>query len=136
MNIHDWEVITWKTVRVSLEQWMEVSKRLRHASTSINSGQNTTRAISMGQVLWTADFEGRSKIGVASDWAEITSRYVVLLDPMSFVCNVSVVNAEGKALNDEDKVVLVNDCIHSLPWQKALLDARRRLAVERAAERN
>ena len=133
MQMHAWQIITWQNIRVTMKQWKEVSRRLKHASTSLHVSQHTSRATSMGQVLWAADFEGGRKVGVAWDWAELASRYVVLLDPMSFVCNVSVVNSDGSPLNDDEKIVLVNDCIHGLPWQEQLLEARRRLAVMEAA---
>ncbi len=130
MQHQAWQVITWQTIRVTLDQWREVPARLRHTSTTFQVGQHTSRATSLGQVLWEADWENR-KVGVAWDWAEIASRYVVLLDPMSFVCNVSLVDSRGMTLDEDEKLVVVNDCIHSLPWQEKLLEARRHLkAVE------
>ena len=80
--------------------------------------------------MWEGNWETR-KVWVAWDWEEIAGRYVVLLDAMSFVCNVSLVDSRGMTLDEDEKLVVVNDCIHSLRWQEQLLEARRRLiAVE------
>ncbi len=131
MKHHAWQVITWQTIRVTLEEWKEVSGRLRHASTSFNTGQHTSRVTSLGQVLWTADWESRT-VGMAWDWAEISSRFVVLLDPMSFVCNVSLVDWRGEPIDEEERLIVMNECVHSLPWQEQLLQERRRMTEAEA----
>lgn len=126
MQICAWHVITWDTMRMTLEEWEDVSRKMLHASISFHVGEHTSRATSMGQVVWAADL-GSGKVGVAWDWAEIGSKYVVMLDPMSFLCNVSLVDSSGMAIDEGAKVVLVNDCIHSLPWQEQVLKARRHM---------
>ena len=77
-----------------------------------------------GQALWGGCIKGRH-VGIAWDWAEVTSSVVAMSDPMKVLTNLVLTDDDGCILDDGATVLQLNGAIHELPWQDVVLGGRR-----------
>lgn len=57
---------------------------------------------------------------LAWDWTEALPWIVVLSNPMKISSNVELQRAPGQALDRDACVVVLNDVVNRLPWQRAV----------------
>lgn len=120
-----WSVQTWKPVVLTQAQFNAAIHGFSHVTTVVS--KNATNAddgyIRCGQALWAAkvplceDSNQVQVIGIAFDWAEIKKGFVALVDPMTLLSNVEVVDKEGACLGLMHKVMLLNTAVYLMNWQ-------------------
>lgn len=123
MSVHAWQVVTWGTRKIPLDEWGTMMAALKQTSASFYFDESQP-ASARGQVLWATDTEG-DPVGLAWDWAEVRDRLLVLADPMAVVSNVALVDEDGEAIDPREQIVHLNDMIHALPWQERLIESRK-----------
>lgn len=123
MSVHAWQVMTWGTRKIALDEWGAMMAAFKPASASFYFDEHQPTA--RGQVLWATDTDGEP-VGLAWDWAEVRERLLVLADPMAVLSNVALVDEDGEALDPREQLVYLNDMIHALPWQERLIESRER----------
>ncbi len=129
MTMPVWQLIAWSSVTASLKQWRSVAKRFECLGRSVDPGDPRT-GMRRGQILWGGVMEG-AMVGMAWDWREVTHGVVALADPMSILSNVSLVDRQAEVLEPPARIVLLNDTVYRLPWQKQLLPAGPRPVPQR-----
>ena len=89
--------------------------RFVHLATHVVRGRATERPCA-GRTIW-GDISGEEEAGVAWDWIEITRDVVAMVDPMSVVTNMQLVDVEGDILPPVRAAVYINHIVRHLPWQ-------------------
>lgn len=70
-----------------------------------------------GQTMWYARIDNLDG-ALAWDWVEIRGGVFTLVDPMSVVSNISIQpNCEGA---DSERIVILNEWVHRIPWQRVV----------------
>jgi hypothetical protein len=95
--------------------------RFVHLGTSVLPEASQGRAW-VGQTLWGETSADRAA-GLAWDWVQIDQGVVALADPFALVTNLRLVDAHGDALPERERVVQLNEIVHSLPWQSEVCRA-------------
>jgi hypothetical protein len=69
-----------------------------------------------GHTVW-GRFCENGDAGLAWDWVEIGKGVVAMVDPMSVVTNMQLVNVDGRILTAVDAAPHFNQFVRRLPWQ-------------------
>ena len=116
MTIPVWQVITWKPVRTTVDEWVDVLGRMRQLGASVSPQAGPTGP-ARGQVLW-GTLDSEQPIGIAWDWAEMREEVLALSDPMGVLSNVMLVDEDGASIDDSLRTVYLNTAIHEFGWQQ------------------
>lgn len=74
-----------------------------------------------GQTVWSTRWGG-GVIAMAWDWAEAMPWVIVLSDPMQILTNVEVdLSSEREVGYAAECIAVINDVVHRLPWQSAVI---------------
>ena len=122
MTIPAWQVIAWKPVRTTVQEWVGALSNMRQLSASITPGAGASER-AQGQVLW-GTLDPDKPIGIAWDWAEMRDRVVALSDPMNVLSNVVLVDDDGACIDDNRRIVYLNSAIHEFGWQSQVSPRR------------
>lgn len=128
MSVAPWKILTWSAVPVARDDWPRTVRKLRHLGMSVHVDDGGAR-LGSGQILWGLESQ-RGMLGLAWDWRELVAGVVVIADPMSIVCNGNLLDEEGCALNDAERLMCLNTAVYQLPWQPVVASAKRRLREE------
>lgn len=115
-----WTIKAWPSVLSPEAAFLGAS--FRHWSTDVldPSAKPGSRC---GQTVWVT--KEAPTVGIAWDWAEVMPWIVVLADPMNILTNVRLERSARQPLGADALIVIVNDVVSRLPWQKLV---RRRLS--------
>lgn len=128
MSVAPWKILTWSAVPLPQGEWPRTVRKLRHLGMSVHVDDDGAR-LGSGQVLWGLETRA-GMLGLAWDWRELLKGVVVIADPMSIVCNANLLDEEGCALSDAERLMCLNTAVYRLPWQPVVATAKRRLREE------
>lgn len=128
MTVPAWHVINWSTVPIAARTFRSAYARFTHLGTNISEDSPHLRC---GQALWGLRV-GSQMVGIAFEWAEAARGVPVLADPMQILSNVTLLDDDGRPLDDSARIVELNTAVHEIDWQEQLA-ARRRTTPERLA---
>ena len=112
-------VKSWAPVAAALRHWQESSAGLRHVGTSVCARVPKGTRHS-GQVLWATEVR-HSKVGIAWGWVYQQDGIVVMLNPLSVVTNLALVDDDsGDPLSFGQLMCCLNAIIYALPWQDCI----------------
>lgn len=128
MNIPAWHVLTWKPCFTPVSDFFRMVPGMRHlATTSYVPSEDSGRT---GQCLWGGEIDGQP-VGLAWDWGEALPNVPALSDPMHMLTNIYLLDGDGNCLSSEQRVLYLNQALHSLSWQPEVLAATERRAPGR-----
>lgn len=128
MSVAPWKILTWSAVPVPQTEWTRTVRKLRHLGMSVHVDDRRAR-LGAGQILWGLETP-QGMMGLAWDWLELVKGVVVIADPMSIICNANILDEEGCALSDAERVMCLNTAVYQMAWQSAVVSAKRRLREE------
>jgi len=108
-----WTLCAWPPVF-----WQANSRkqpRFVHLDTRVVSRRTAERPC-VGRTVW-GNVGGVEDAGLAWDWVEITHNVVAMVDPMSVVTNMQLIDTNGGILPPVRAAVYINQLVHHLPWQ-------------------
>lgn len=120
MTVPAWHVINWSTVPIATRAFRDAYGRFTHLGTNISEESPQQRC---GQALWGLRV-GSQVVGIAFEWAEAARGVPVLADPMQILSNVTLLDDDGRPLNDAARIVELNTAVHEIDWQQQLADKR------------
>lgn len=100
MSIRAWQLVAQQPVEVSLSQWNQVSRTLRHLDTAVHADSNRPRT---GQAVWGTENDSKI-VGIAWDWCEVREGIVALSEPMFVQSNVVLLDHDGQLIDDALRV--------------------------------
>jgi hypothetical protein len=103
---------------ITPEGFQEMTDRMRPLGASESPGAGAHPR--QGQVLWGGATE-RGLVGMAWDWIEMQRDVIVMLDPMTVLSNAVFVDDRGQLLAENNWILYLNNAVHDIEWQKALL---------------
>jgi hypothetical protein len=116
MTIAAWQVMTWDTVPMAMDEFEQTITRMQHLGTSTQmDADNANRRC--GQALWGGMAKGH-RIGIAWDWAEVVQDVVAMSDPMRILSNIALLADDGSRLDPLQQAVFLNCAVHELHWQE------------------
>lgn len=118
MDLPVWGVRSWHPVMITPESFQEMTDRMRPLGASESPGASSHPR--QGQVLWGGATE-RGLVGLAWDWIEMQRDVIVMLDPMTVLSNAVFVNDQGQLLAEHNWILYLNNVVHDIEWQKALI---------------
>jgi len=109
-----WPRVVWTRQTVSVLEFAHLSTQVLPAIGQVAGHR--------GQTVWWASHEGHDG-AIAWDWVEVRGG-VCLVDPMTLVSNITIVDAadEEPASVDPDaeRIVILNERVHQIAWQEVI----------------
>jgi len=109
----DWILRQWPPTACVSE--LVQTLQFQHLSTFVTQVADVEQP-ALGQTVWHGDSE-LGRIGLAWDWVCLSEGIVAMLNPMSLVSNLQVVDAQGRPVTPFEAVRKLNGIVHALPWQ-------------------
>ncbi|MDP3084569.1 MAG: hypothetical protein Q8N44_12905 [Rubrivivax sp.] len=97
---------------------------LRHLGTHVMFDKPRAHPLS-GQTLW-GGRAGDGDAGLAWDWVQLSQGVLALADPLCIVTNLRLLDDGGEPLAPMPAARWLNQIVHTLPWQDAVVQAIRR----------
>lgn len=117
------DVIAWDLVNVPMTQSEHCAAGFRHCHTA--TSEAASRACPReGITIWDSEFAGQ-RLGLAWRWVVRGHRVIAMADPMRIISNARWICADGQPASQERSVLLLNELVHSLPWQALTLEHAR-----------
>ncbi|MFG6461353.1 hypothetical protein ACG04Q_07175 [Roseateles sp. DXS20W] len=117
MQTAAWQLMTCEWVVKTVNEFDLAAHELRPFRRRVRV-ERSRDGLRCGQQLWsTAE---RRPIRIAWEWTEIQPDVVALFDPMNILCNVALIDGEGRTLADSRRMLHLNNVIHRLDWRLAI----------------
>ncbi len=116
MQTTAWRVFACETLVKTVNEFEKAARDLHQIGCSmhVDPGRQGLRS---GQTVWAG---GVGPVQIAWEWTELQPEVVALFDPMSILCNVALVDREGRTLGRSRRMLHLNQVVHRLPWREAL----------------
>jgi hypothetical protein len=116
-------IAAWPIIERTVDPAVEIASDLHHLGTTVSADCDDFGRL-LGHTIWGG---ADSRIGIAWDWVEALEGVFAMSDPMGVVSNIGFVDESGATLPEFMAAVQLNQITHSLPWQREVADATRRL---------
>jgi len=116
MQTTAWRVFACETLVKTVNEFEKATHDLRQIGCSVQVHLDR-QGLRSGQTVWAG---GVGPVQIAWEWTELQPDVVALFDPMSILCNVSLVDADGHLLARARRMLHLNQVVHRLPWREAL----------------
>lgn len=116
MQMAAWQLMACETVIKTVNEFEIATPRLRQIGSTVRI-DDSRAGLRSGQEVWSSTEDADAPIHIAWEWTEIQPDIVALFDPMNIVCNVSLVDRQGRALERSRRMLHLNNAIHQLDWR-------------------
>jgi hypothetical protein len=114
-SVYQWPVVFWQAKTTHALEFIHIGTRVTRGGPHEPWG---------GQTLW-CEKKPRPEAGFLWDWMEICEGVLALADPMGIVTNVRLLDDDGTVLTCQESALFINDIVHELPWQQAVVRSMR-----------
>ena len=118
MQMTAWHLMACETVVKTVNEFELVTCELRQVGSSVRV-DDARYGLRSGQQVWST-WEEQEPIQIAWEWTEIQPDIVALFDPMNILCNVALIDDEGRTLARSRRMLHLNNLVHQLDWRDAL----------------